>query len=70
MKKERIMKGNIEIKITVKNEETRLQKRYNVYEDPIELNHDNIFLQKEVDKLVQEFGKDVDDIIINAKMLW
>jgi len=60
----------VEIKITVKGEDSTLVKKYLEYDHVITMNKDDPFLSQEIAKLIEEFGQPADAVIINVKMVW
>jgi hypothetical protein len=62
----------IEASIKVSNSESRLIKKFLIYDEDITVNHDNIKLKAYVDQSMKDFehnGKP-EDIIVILKMTW
>ena len=62
----------IEASIKVANSESKLTKKFLIYDEDMVLNHDDIKLKAYVDQSIKDFehnGKP-EDVIITFKMMW
>lgn len=59
---------SIEIKVTIKNEEKKLSKDFNLY-DVVTLHEGDPILSQCIKEVKNEFIGEIDHIIINAKMI-
>lgn len=59
---------SIELKVTIKNEEKKLSKDFNLY-DMVTLHEGDPILAQCIKEVKTEFIGEIDHIIINAKMI-
>lgn len=60
----------IEISITVKNEDSRLNKKFMEYSKDIKLSLDDPTLIRLRDEVIKDFGAPVDDCVMRITMSW
>lgn len=58
----------VEVKVTIKNEEKKLTKDFNIY-DVVTLRAEDPILSQCINEVKNEFIGDIDNVIINAKMI-
>lgn len=59
-----------ELTVIVKGEDQILRKKFLMYENYIELNHNDEILKEAVEKTVKDFNGDPDSVKIRINMEW
>ena len=59
-----------EVTVTIKDSDQTLNRKFLVYEENVQLNHEDKKLNEIVEATLKDFQGDPDDIILKIKMTW
>lgn len=60
----------IELAVKISNDESRLNKKFIIYDDEILVSKDSSKLQEIVKSAIEDFQGNVDDVLVTIKMVW
>lgn len=59
-----------DLTVKVKGDDATLSRKFLVYEENVQLNHDDPILKKHIESTLKDFKGNVEDVIVNIRVSW